>query len=179
MVFQSSIKVAYDDHSSWIVTPWCSIARYHCCTRCFSVLWLRPIVLWGASDSALFVLGEWFFGQYEKWRFIRDNVRDGSHPTGEKQNLWSNYFHLLDRRDGDKCWKAFNETSKTLKVEAVCQDMSRWCPIMILGPEGGSLKYIDQVRSTTIIVLWFHDIDECGLQIITRVGMEFEMLLLN
>ncbi len=56
MVFQSSIKVAYDDHSSWIVTPWCSIARYHCCTRCFSVLWLRPIVLWGASDSALFVL---------------------------------------------------------------------------------------------------------------------------
>lgn len=77
--------------------------------------------------------------------------------------------------DGDKCWKAFNETSKTLKVESrsVCQDMSTWCP-MILGPEGHSLKYI-RVRSSTVIVLWFHDIDQYELQSIARVGMEFDM----
>ena len=153
------------------------LARYHCCTRCFSVLWRRPIVLWGASDSALFVVSG-----------FRPRNGDSSKRTQEmaltqwvNETFTDNYFHLLDRRDGDKCWKAFNETSKTLKVESrsVCQDMSTWCP-MILGPEGHSLKYI-RVRSSTVIVLWFHDIDQYTMNFKALPELEWSLtcLLLN
>ena len=102
------------------------LARYHCCTRCFSVLWRRPIVLWGASDSALFV-GSWF--QAKKWRFIQENARDGSHRVNE--TFTDNYFHLLDRRDGDKCWKARELQANYLDVQHFLDDTGQWNDVVL------------------------------------------------
>ena len=51
---------------------------------------------------------------------------------------------------------------------------------MILGPEGHSLKYI-RVRSSTVIVLWFHDIDQYTMNFKALPELEWILtcLLLN
>lgn len=163
----------------WIVTPWCS-----------------PGIIAVPGASASFGGGPSFCEEPQirlcLWWVVAGQEME-IHPRERKRWLSPNgwmkhsltitfiYWTVGMVNDGDKCWKAFNETSKTLKVESrsVCQDMSTWCP-MILGPEGHSLKYI-RVRSSTVIVLWFHDIDEYTMNFKALPELEWSLtcLLLN